>query len=381
MASIWVVTAASAAVDLDPARTGEITFTVTNTGAGTGRAVFEIVAPDGADPSWFTVVEPQRTVRAGASVSFLVRIAADPAAPPGAYPVQGLVYSADDAPEEGSVRSGRVAVGVASPAQPPPPRRPWWLVAVAALVVLVLVVVGWLVFGRGGTPTVAASGGPGAPARTALRFDGAHDGVTLADSPALNITGLITIEAWIRPTDTTGLRDIVVRGYVANPPGEIYLRINNGQYQLGNWQASAGDSATSVAIPAGDKGTWVHLAGVFDGTSWRLYRDGRLAASTLGSKGAVPVAGPWAIGKAGSSADRYFAGDLDEVRIWDWARNPQQLNDDMSRRLTGTEAGLAGYFYARDGALVDHSPNHIGTTVQGAPAAADAPPALTGPTG
>lgn len=124
MKSTWVVTTAAPQISLDAQRAGELTFTVTNASRVPARAVFEIAAADGTDPAWFSVAEPQRLVQPGASVSVLVKVkvAADAAA--GTYTVQGRVYSADEAPEEHSVLSGRVAVEIKPAPQPVAKSRP-----------------------------------------------------------------------------------------------------------------------------------------------------------------------------------------------------------------------------------------------------------------
>ncbi|HET6214420.1 MAG TPA: PASTA domain-containing protein [Micromonosporaceae bacterium] len=156
MATKWVITTATERITLDDAMHGETTFTVTNPGRGPDRAVFEVVPGEGADSAWFSVDEPQRRVPGSGSVSYVMKVALPPGAKPGSYTVQGRVYSADSAPEESSVLSGRLAVEVVGAAAPVPKRRPWWLLAVAALVVIVLAVVGWLVFRKEGpAPTVA----------------------------------------------------------------------------------------------------------------------------------------------------------------------------------------------------------------------------------
>jgi len=80
-----------------------------------------------------------------------VKVAVPAGAAPGSHSLQGRVYSADSAPEESSVLSGRVLLDVTGPV-PAPKRRPWWLIAVAALVVLVAGVVIWLLIPGGGTP-------------------------------------------------------------------------------------------------------------------------------------------------------------------------------------------------------------------------------------
>jgi PASTA domain len=162
MSTKWVVTTPSDHVELDEARQGQSTFTVTNPTARVDRVVFDIVPQDGADPAWFTVDEPQRRVPAGGSVSYVMKTAIPPTAKPGGYSVQGRAYSADSAPEEDSVLSSRVAVEVKAAEAPPPRKRfPWWIIVVAALVVVVLVVVLVLVFASGGKP--ASTPSPSAP--------------------------------------------------------------------------------------------------------------------------------------------------------------------------------------------------------------------------
>lgn len=163
----WVVTAAAERIALDEQRRGETTFTVTNSGAGADRVVFDVFAGEGADPSWFTVDDPQRLVRAGASVSFLVKLAVPAEAPAGTHDVQARVYSVDSAPEESSVLSPRVVLEV--PAEPAPASRrsPWLLVAAAGLVLVILVGIGVVLVFSGEDGTEPAAGPAAGPVRLA----------------------------------------------------------------------------------------------------------------------------------------------------------------------------------------------------------------------
>ena len=151
MTTDWVITAATERVELSGGNTGETAFTVTNPGTAQDRVVYEAVPGDGADASWFPPpVEPQLVVDGGASATFLQKINAPAGTPPGSYWLQGRVYSADTAPEEGSRLSGRVAFDVKPSVKP---KKPWWPYAVAAgLLLVVLGVVGFLVFGRDHPP-------------------------------------------------------------------------------------------------------------------------------------------------------------------------------------------------------------------------------------
>lgn len=156
---------------------------------------------------------------------------------------------------------------------------------------------------------------------TAAQFDGLDDVIHLADPEALDILGSITLVAWVQPQATGGFRNIIARGFSLEPAmGEVFLRINEGVYEAGSWQGGDGrDELTHLTrfpMPAIDNGRWVHLAGVYDGASWRLYRDGVEVSATADIVGAVPVAEGWAIGAQGDGDGRFFQGGIDEVRIY-----------------------------------------------------------------
>lgn len=44
-----------------------------------------------------------------------------------------------------------------------------------------------------------------------------------------------------------------------------------------------------------------------------------------------------------------FSGDIDELRLWNYKRTPQQLIDDMLISLDGDEPGLVAYYKMSDG--------------------------------
>jgi hypothetical protein len=45
----------------------------------------------------------------------------------------------------------------------------------------------------------------------ALAFDGLNDWVTIPDAPALDLTTGMTLAAWVYPTATSGVRDILIK--------------------------------------------------------------------------------------------------------------------------------------------------------------------------
>lgn len=200
-----------------------------------------------------------------------------------------------------------------------------------------------------------------------LEFDGKDDYVRIPQSAHLNFTGALTIEAWIKPQATDGLRNIVAHGHSFTPNGEILLRIHNGRYQVGSWNGR--DHLSTFAVPTEDIGAWVHLAGLYDGTHWRLYRNGVEVAATPESTGAVTVNADWALGARSTGSERFFQGGLREVRLWNRALTALEIRDGMQRPLVGNEPGLAGYWPCDEGSgttVQDHTAPAQHGTVQGA---------------
>jgi hypothetical protein len=146
----WQIGESTTELTLDGSGRGEVTFTVTNTGAAQDRAVLTVTPLDGAADDWFTVEEPQRAVAPGASVVYPVKVDTPDGTATGTFGLEGVAYSADTDPSESSVTSKRVSITV----PPPPPRKglpKWVFIAIAAAVLLIIaLVVFFLTRGGGG---------------------------------------------------------------------------------------------------------------------------------------------------------------------------------------------------------------------------------------
>ncbi|MBN1887617.1 MAG: Ig-like domain-containing protein [Thermoflexales bacterium] len=148
----------------------------------------------------------------------------------------------------------------------------------------------------------------------AAQFDGTDDYIALGNPSNLPAAGNISLVAWIKPGASSGTQAIIEHGYSLSPPGEVFLRLSGGYYQVGSWDGMA--HMAQYAIPAGDLEHWTHLAGVYDGSYWILYRNGVEVARQASSVGAVPVNADWAVGARGGGGERYFKGLIDEVAIY-----------------------------------------------------------------
>ena len=183
------------------------------------------------------------------------------------------------------------------------------------------------------------------PGSTALSFNGTNQFVDLGNPTDLNFSGQITLDAWIMPESTSGLQDIIAHGYQTSPTdAEDFLRISGGYYQVGSWNGN--NAFAQVAIPAGDIGQWVNLAGVYNGTQWILYRDGvQVATSGATTQGALPVSNTnWAIGAEGGGTGRFFQGEIADVSIWNVGLSAAGVESAMFQAPTAPASGLVAYY-------------------------------------
>jgi hypothetical protein len=342
----FAITTSAPSVQLDGSGRGELTFTVSNV-LGRPVRVRAVLEPEHPLPrGWLALTgEAERELAPDGTQTFAVRLVAPPDAPEGSYAFRLTVVNVDN-PDEEFATGPSVGFHVLRAAPPPRKRFPLWIAALAAGVLLITggaVVAGRLLRGDG-----PGEGGSGSTPTEFLSFDGDKDFIDLGEPPELAFTGTVTIEAWIRLKDSGRFHNILAHGYTQSPaPGELYLRVLSGQYQVGSWNGL--DHGTSARIPPGDVGEWVHLAGVYDGTHWRLYRNGEEIASRPDPVGVVAVDAPWAIGGRGGGTERFFRGDLAEVRLWKVARTPEQIREDMRRAPKEDEPGLVGYWPLSEG--------------------------------
>ncbi len=115
---------------------------------------------------------------------------------------------------------------------------------------------------------------------------------------------------------------------------------------------------------------WTHLAVTLSGTTATILING----DPVGS-GQVLVPGNFVrtnnyIGRSLFSGDAYANAIFDEVRIWNIARTPVQIQQTMNRSLTGGEAGLLAYYRMDEGngtTTVDATGNGMTATLMNNP--------------
>jgi hypothetical protein len=200
---------------------------------------------------------------------------------------------------------------------------------------------------------------PSDPSISGLHFDGIDDRVSFGAAPSLGVS-TFTIETWFRrdgpgATASTGSGGVVAVPLVTKGMAETEGDNKDTNYFLGidgKRRVLAADFEDTVnggnhpafgVTPISD-GIWYHAAATYDGTTWRLYLNGNLETQvTVGVftprfDSIQHAALATALNSSGSASGA-FMGALDEVRIWNVARNESDIQTMMSSTLTSA-AGL-----------------------------------------
>jgi chitodextrinase len=163
----------------------------------------------------------------------------------------------------------------------------------------------------------------------ALAFNGTSAKVTILDAPSLRLTNAMTLEAWVFPTSASSAwQDAVYKGtdnyYLSASSCCSGLPVGGGIFS-GTYGEAYGASALAV-------NTWTHLAATYDGSTLRLYVNGVQVASKAQTGTLATSAGVLTIG-GDPIYGQYFAGRIDEVRVYSTALTPAQVQADMNTAI------------------------------------------------
>jgi hypothetical protein len=159
-----------------------------------------------------------------------------------------------------------------------------------------------------GTPGAIAGGD------RAVSLSGTGGHVRVPSSTALNPTGPLTLEAWVRPSSAEPSQTVIRKD------GQYLLRLSGGRaiFRLWSSWSSTVEVASAAVVEAS---AWQHLVAVYDGAAMRIYRNGEQVASRSRS-GAVAAGGSSLHLGASSGSYDYLGGGLDDVALYGVALSP-----------------------------------------------------------
>ncbi len=204
--------------------------------------------------------------------------------------------------------------------------------------------------GNGGTTanTTWAAGKYG----RALSFAGTTGSyVTVPDAASLQLTTGMTLEAWVNPSQLGSTWRTAIFKQASSSAMSYALYANNGSSRPTGQVSIAGEqSATGTAVLALNQ--WTHLATTYDGAALRLFVNGVQVASKAQTGAIGSSTGPLRIG-GNAIWPEYFRGLIDEVRIYNRALSPAEIQTDMATAVSGpadTHAPTAPTALAQTGA-------------------------------
>lgn len=162
----------------------------------------------------------------------------------------------------------------------------------------------------------------------ALMFDGSDDYVSISDNNSLDLTDSITLESWVMFNSLSTWQAIISKRDVSLAEANYGLRTSSNQlvfyfYANGAWQDTTTTNANLVA------GEWYHISATYDGSSVKIYLNGKLLnSSCISGTCNIPMVADdnnLAIGRAGDNPIQYFSGIIDSTRIYSRTLTPSEI--------------------------------------------------------
>jgi hypothetical protein len=191
--------------------------------------------------------------------------------------------------------------------------------------------------------------------------------------PALDVAGAWTVEMWVWPAaGTAGVRWLLVKdvndGYRVNLSGR---RLQSGINAIDGGKVFTSEDLLPLE-------TWSHVAVTSDGVTRRHLVDGEVVDEFAETPGVVAESGtearPLYLGFA-ENIQESPGVRMDEVRLWNVARTPQQIRDSMNMALATPRSGLVAV-WPLDGDGHDAVGGHDGVAKGGISFAAEAGPCV-----
>ena len=207
--------------------------------------------------------------------------------------------------------------------------------------------------GNGNTGTWNGSGNHFVSGKVggAGNFNGSSDYITSADATNLNSSS-VTVEAWVKFTVIDGVYRTIAGKWQPGVKEQYLIQIDSDNkigWWTGNSSSGAGGRLASSTTPV--SGRWYHIAATITGTTKSIYLNGVLDNSTTSGNALSGTSDiDFGIGSkksGGGSYYEFFNGQIDDVKVYNYARSAKQISEDMM----GGHPAVAG---ARSGSMVGY---------------------------
>ncbi|MBL7772329.1 MAG: choice-of-anchor D domain-containing protein [Chitinophagaceae bacterium] len=186
-----------------------------------------------------------------------------------------------------------------------------------------------------------------------LNFDGVNDWVNSGINCDNSVMPNTTWEAWIKPTDSLNPNVQMVFS-TDNFGWDRYLGISNNKFIMGLGYGNF--EPTTV-----DWNQWQHVAVVYEGNSLRFYKNGvEFICPNVVDTASQNTNIPLQIGCSWHYVnDAFFKGHMDEIRIWDVAKQGSEIDLNKTCRITSAQPGLLANYTCDQGVPADDNSSLI----------------------
>lgn len=178
-------------------------------------------------------------------------------------------------------------------------------------------------YGNNGTVTGTA---PAADrfgvANKAYYFNGSSC-ISIPDCSLLNMTGDFTLSTWIKlDTSISYQRDVFSNMAETSPHWGYQLSVSDNN----TLRLMSGDKSVFASTPILGQG-WLYVVATLEGTTGKIYANGKL----VGQGQIAPAVysdlspSPQVIGAASTKSYYFWPGYIDDVRIYDYALSPDEI--------------------------------------------------------
>jgi C-terminal processing protease CtpA/Prc len=196
-----------------------------------------------------------------------------------------------------------------------------------------------------------------------LLLNGKTSYLEVPDSPALHsIPNALTLDLWFNANSFSppdGDVVSILRKNVEVGKENFFLRFRTRDRQTAV-EFSPGIGVGTFRAPVQFRtNTWYHLAATYDGTNGRIFVNGA-SMSAAARRGIIAIdSSNLMVGRGDPdySGGEFFAGALDEIRIWNVARSQSQIQAAAAHSLSATNQGPVAYWTFDNAAEFENSPH------------------------
>ena len=187
----------------------------------------------------------------------------------------------------------------------------------------------------------------------ALSFNGTSDMVDLPDNGKYDFSNQdFTVSCWFNLSSyfNNASKVCALIPLISNDDYGWHIGISQAGYPwFGYYYNGTSGSVWLSSSSHIDLNTWHHVTAVFSATASTIsiYLDGVQNQTAISNTniyyGILDSPSIGAMTDCGGD-NNFFQGYIDELRIWNRALTQTEIRDNMCQKLTGSEAGLVGYW-------------------------------------